>query len=108
MWNRIAPNVQDQIVEMALDYSELSPRELAVRFTDEKRYFVSEATVCRLLKAYDLITSPAYVVIKAADQFHTKTTRVACAPRWPRRIGAKRGIPGKLTLLRCCASSCTI
>jgi putative transposase len=31
--------------------------------------------VCRLLKAHDLITSPAYVVIKAADQFYTKTTR---------------------------------
>ena len=29
----------------------------------------------RLLKAHDLITSPAYVVIKAADAFHTKTTR---------------------------------
>ncbi|MEO7129197.1 MAG: hypothetical protein ABI040_10110, partial [Rhodoferax sp.] len=25
-------------------------------------------------KAHDLITSPAYVVIKAADVFHTKTT----------------------------------
>ena len=25
VWNRIAPEVQDQIVEMALDYSELSP-----------------------------------------------------------------------------------
>ena len=46
-----------------------------MRFTDEKRYFVSEATVYRLLKAHDLITSPAYVVIKAADAFHTKTTR---------------------------------
>ncbi len=76
VWNRIAPEVQDQIVEMALEQSELSPRELAVRFTDEKRYFVSEATVYRLLKAHDLITSPAYVVIKAADRFHTQTTRV--------------------------------
>jgi transposase InsO family protein len=73
--NRIAPEVQDQIVEMAQEYSELSPRELAVRFTDEHQYFVSEATVYRLLKAHDLITSPAYVVVKAADQFHTKTTR---------------------------------
>ena len=36
---------------------------------------MSEATVYCLLKAHDLITSPAYVVIKAADQFHTKTTR---------------------------------
>ena len=75
VWNRIAPEVQEQIIELALEQSELSPRELAIRFTDEKRYFVSEATVYRLLKAHDLITSPAYVVIKAADQFHTKTTR---------------------------------
>jgi len=57
VWNRIGADIQDQIVEMALEHSELSPRELAVRFTDEKRYFVSEATVYRLLKAHDLITS---------------------------------------------------
>ena len=75
VWNRIPSGIQDQIVELALDRSELSPRELAIRFTDEKRYFVSEATVYRLLKAHDLITSPAYVVIKAADRFHTQTTR---------------------------------
>jgi putative transposase len=75
VWNRIGEDIQQQIIEMALEYSELSPRELAVRFTDERRYFVSEATVYRLLKAHDLITSPAYVVIKAANEFHTKTTR---------------------------------
>jgi transposase InsO family protein len=45
-----------------------------VRFTDEKRYFVSEASVYRLLKAHDLITSPAYIVIKAASEFKDKTT----------------------------------
>jgi putative transposase len=60
---------------LALDEPELSPRELAVRFTDTRRYFVSEASVYRLLKAHDLITSPAFVVIKAADEFHEKTTR---------------------------------
>ena len=75
VWNRIPTDIQDQIIELALEQSELSPRELAVRFTDEQRYFVSEATVYRLLKAHDLITSPAYVVIKAADRFHTQTTR---------------------------------
>jgi transposase InsO family protein len=74
VWNRLPSEVHDQIIELALEQSELSPRELAVRFTDEKNYFVSEATVYRLLKAHDLITSPAYVVIKAADVFHTKTT----------------------------------
>ena len=76
VWNRIPAAIHDRIIELALEQSELSPRELAVRFTDEQRYFVSEATVYRLLKAHDLITSPAYVVIKAADRFHTQTTRV--------------------------------
>jgi putative transposase len=75
VWNRIPDTIHDQIIEMALEQSELSPRELAVRFTDEKHYFVSEASVYRLLKAHDLITSPAFVVIKAADRFHTPTTR---------------------------------
>ena len=75
VWNRIPADIHDQIVEMALEETDLSPRELAVRFTDEKRYFVSEATVYRLLKAHDLITSPAFMVIKAADAFHTRTTR---------------------------------
>ena len=75
VWNRIGKDIQQQIVGLALEQTDLSPRELAVRFTDEKRYFVSEATVYRLLKAHDLITSPAYTVIKAAEVFHTKTTR---------------------------------
>lgn len=75
VWNRVPGYIHDQIIELALEQSELSPRELAVRFTDEKRYFVSEASVYRLLKAHDLITSPAYVVIKAAETFHTKTVR---------------------------------
>jgi transposase InsO family protein len=61
-------------VDLALAEPELSPRELAVRFTEQDRYFVSEASVYRLLKAHDLITSPAFIVVKAADEFHTKTT----------------------------------
>ena len=63
----IGDAIHEQIIEMALEQPELSPRELAVRFTDETHYFVSEASVYRLLKAHDLITSPAFVVIKAAD-----------------------------------------
>ena len=39
-----------------------------------KATFVSESSVYRLLKALDLITSPAFVVIKAADEFKDKTT----------------------------------
>jgi len=74
VWNRIPDEVRSEIITLALDEPELSPRELAVRFTDERRYFVSEASVYRLLKAHDLITSPAYIVIKAAEEFHDKTT----------------------------------
>ncbi|GLK82759.1 hypothetical protein GCM10017653_08280 [Ancylobacter defluvii] len=74
VWNRIPDPIRAEIVELALRETDLSPRELAVRFTDEKRYFVSEASVYRLLKAHDLITSPAYIVIKAASEFKDKTT----------------------------------
>jgi putative transposase len=74
VWNRIPDDIRRKIVELALDEPELSPRELAVTFTDTKGYFVSEASVYRLLKAHDLITSPAFVVIKAADAFKDQTT----------------------------------
>ena len=66
--------MRDRIVELALNRPELSPRELAVTFTDAESYFVSEASVYRLLKAHDLITSPAFIVIKAADEFRDKST----------------------------------
>ena len=74
VWNRIPDQVREQIVKLALDEPTLSPRELAVRFTDTEKYFVSEASVYRLLKAHDLITSPAFIVIKAAEEFKDKTT----------------------------------
>jgi len=74
IWNRIPDEIRTQIVDLALEQPELSPRELAVRFTDSKAYFVSEATVYRLLKAHDLITSPAFIVMKAANEFKDKTT----------------------------------
>ena len=75
VWNRIPDDVRTAVVELALEQPELSPRELAVSFTDTKRYFVSEPSVYRILKAQDLITSPAYITIKAADEFHEKTVR---------------------------------
>ena len=74
VWNRIPDGVRDNVIQLALDEPALSPRELAVRFTDTKSYFVSEASVYRLLKARDLIASPAFIVIKAADAFKDKTT----------------------------------
>ncbi|MGH1460377.1 MAG: IS3 family transposase [Paracoccaceae bacterium] len=76
VWNRVPDEVKRKVVDFALKETELSPRELAVTFTDQERYFVSESTVYRTLKAHDLITSPAFIVLKAADEFRHKTTGI--------------------------------
>jgi len=78
VWNRIPDTVEQDIISFALEdeNTDLSPRELAVAYTDDRAYFVSESSVYRILKAQDLITSPAYVVIKAAEEFFDKTTAI--------------------------------
>ncbi len=57
-----------------LERPECSARGLAVLYTERRGYFVSESSVYRLLKAHDLITSPAFVLLKAADKFQHPTT----------------------------------
>ncbi len=74
VWSRIPDDVRSRIISLALEAPELSPREIAVRFTDEQSYFVSGASLYRLLKVHDLVPSPAFIVVHAADEFHTKTT----------------------------------
>ena len=69
VWNRVPDEVKRKVVSFALKDTERSPRELAVTFTDQERYFVSESTVYRTLKAHDLFTSPAFIVLKAANEF---------------------------------------
>src|SRR5262249_52673706 len=56
------------------DFLEAGKRELAVRFTDTEGYFVSEASVYRLLKAHDLISSPAFIMMKAAGEVKDRAT----------------------------------
>ena len=89
VWNRIPDEVRGQSIDLALEETQLSPRELAVRFTHTRGYFVSQASVYRLLKAHDLITSPAFVVIKAADEFGNKTT--AAEPAVAERLHLSQG-----------------
>ena len=76
VWNRIPDEVREKIFKLALDQPELSPREVAVTFTDRQRTFVSEASVYRLLKAEDLVTSPAFILMQAADRFANPTTAI--------------------------------
>ena len=75
-WNRIPDETREKIVEFALDEPDLSPREIAFGFTDKEKSFVSEASVYRILKARGLITSPAFIVMKAADKFANPTTAI--------------------------------
>jgi putative transposase len=44
VWNRISDVVREQIIKLALDEPALSPRELALRFTDRENHFVSESS----------------------------------------------------------------
>jgi transposase-like protein len=75
-WNRIPEREKKKVVEVALDNPELSPRELAWMMTDSEGTLISESSVYRILKSYDLVTSPAYIVMAAADEFRHKTRRV--------------------------------
>jgi transposase InsO family protein len=75
-WNRIPEAERERVVEAALAEPELSPRQLAWRITDREGVFVSESSVYRILKAYDLVTSPAFVLISAKDRFDHPTRRV--------------------------------
>ena len=75
-WNQIPAAERQQVVEVALERPELSCRELAFHITDSKKWFISESSVYRILKAHNLITSPAFIVNEAADEFRDKTVRI--------------------------------
>ena len=75
-WNRIPDHIKEQVVDIALDETDKSPRELAWHITDTQGYYISESSVYRILKGYDLITSPAYIVLSASDKFKSPTKRI--------------------------------
>lgn len=66
VWNKLPDTVAGAVLELALKEPALSPWELAVSFVDQQRYFVSESSFYWLLKAYDLITSPAFILRSTA------------------------------------------
>jgi transposase-like protein len=75
-WNRIPKHEKEEIVSLALSHPEKSPRQLAWFVTDRCGYFISESSVYRILKAYDLVPSPNYIVMAASDTFKHPTKRV--------------------------------
>lgn len=75
-WNSIPQEQKDLVVEIALEHTELSSRELAYKITDEQSVFISESSVYRILKQRDLIPAPNHFLISAANEFKDKTAFV--------------------------------
>jgi putative transposase len=72
-WNTIPQVEKNLVVEIALEYTELSPRELSCKLSDVKGIFISESSVYRILKAKGLITSPSHILLAAGNEFSNKT-----------------------------------
>jgi transposase InsO family protein len=75
-WNRIPDSVKEQVVELALEYPDQSSRQLAWQFTDENEYFISESSVYRILKGFDLLEHPAFEIVPVKEKFENPTKRV--------------------------------
>ena len=72
-WNVIPSQQKNLVVELALEHTQLSCRELACKLTDEQQIFISESSVYRILKQRGLISPPAHAFIQAADEYKNKT-----------------------------------
>lgn len=75
-WNSIPEPQKDLVVEVALEHTELSSRELAHKITDEQGFFISESSVYRILKQRNLIPAPNHFLLSAANEFKDKTSFV--------------------------------
>lgn len=75
IWNRLSPQEQKRVLEVAKHHPELSSRLLAIKITDEERFCVSPTTVYRLLKQHGLITPKPLTDMPAAKSWRHKTKR---------------------------------
>ena len=72
-WNSIPQEQKNLVVEVALEYPELSPRELSCKLCDTQQLFISESSVYRILKAKGLITTPDHILMAAGNEFNEPT-----------------------------------
>ena len=73
-WNRLSPQEESTVLEVALEQTDLSLRQLAAWITDNKGFSVSESSVYRILNSQGPVKSPE-MKMAAGKEFHTKTTR---------------------------------
>ena len=73
-WNRITPEEERKVLAVARGYPDLSSRQLSAWITDNAGFAISESTVYRILRREGLVKRRE-VQLKAALEYHTKTTR---------------------------------
>lgn len=72
-WNTIPQEEKNLVISIALEFTQLSPRELSCKLSDERGVFISESSIYRILKAKGLITTPAHILLSASNEFKDKT-----------------------------------
>jgi putative transposase len=72
-WNALTPDEESKVLELALEHTDLSSRQLAAWITDNLGFSVWESTVYRILRREGLVKSPE-TKLAAAKEYHTKTT----------------------------------
>jgi len=74
-WNKLSSEEEATVLAKAIDWPELSPRQLALKITDTNGWYISESTVYRLLKRQGLIKPAQTKGFKASKEYHHKTKR---------------------------------
>jgi transposase InsO family protein len=74
VWNRLLDDEVSTVLANALIETDLSPRELAFKITDDGGFSVSESSVYRILKQHGL-TRQYPAIVPAAKEYHRKTSR---------------------------------
>ena len=69
------------VLDVAIEHTELSSRQLVAWMTDNKGFSISGSSVYRLLKSQGLVKRPE-MKMAAGKEFHTKAAR-------PHQIGDK-------------------
>jgi len=75
VWNRLSEPEELNIISIAKEHPELSARLLSIKITDEQQFYVSEATVYRVLKKNGLMFPRLLNKIAASKTYKDKTTK---------------------------------
>ncbi len=73
VWNKLREEERQDVVHYALEHPSLSSREIATRLVDTAGWFISEATVYRILKEAGLIKPPETKGFPAGKEYQVKT-----------------------------------